>query len=493
MVLLYQNSAIRQCEAATYAENDLTAYDLMLRAGRVTWDHIQHNYAKAKNIIVCCGKGNNGGDGLVVARLAHEYGVRVRVMLCEGVVTSEPAQQALQAAESAGVVFQDFDAEQLQEADLLVDALLGSGVKGELREPYINVVNAMNAAAAPIVAVDIATGLDADTAAINEPTIHADSTITFIGNKPGLLTGMGVAVSGKVFFNDLAIPHSLLQSMQPCAETLAWEHVRPNIKRRCRNSHKGHHGHVLVIGGDYGMGGAVRLSAEAALRAGAGLVTVATRPEHVPIVSGTRPELMCYQVSGADDLQPLIDACNVIIIGPGLGKSSWAEELLQVVLSSDIKTVYDADALNLISTYDAVPILTNSIMTPHPGEAARLLGCTNSEVQSDRFAKLQQLISRYQSVAVLKGAGSLIGCSDVLPKICKAGNPGMATAGMGDVLTGVIGAFLAQGMSLYDAACAGVLVHSWSADVAAKDGGERGLLATDLLDYIRDLVNPDAS
>ena len=206
----------------------------------------------------------------------------------------------------------------------------------------------MNAAGVPILSLDIATGLNADTGAISDPVIMADSTVTFIGLKPGLVTTKGVACSGAVSVNNLGLS-TLLQSITPTAKVMRWDEIIPLFAKRCRDSHKGDHGHVLVVGGDYGMGGAVRLSAEAALRAGAGLVTVATRPEHVPVVSGTRPEIMCHQVVTSGDLDKLIARANVVVIGPGLGQTPWAQELLDTVIASGVDAIYDADALNLIA------------------------------------------------------------------------------------------------------------------------------------------------
>lgn len=272
-------------------------------------------------------------------------------------------------------------------------------------------------------------------------------------------------------------------------EPLDWPHIKAILPRRAINSHKGDNGHTLLIGGDYGMGGAVRMAAEAALRVGSGLVSVATRPEHVPVVSGSRPEIMCHQVTCGDDLIPLLEKADVIAIGPGLGQTDWAKELLAVVFQSKLPKVLDADALNLLSKD---PQQDDSwVLTPHPGEASRLLDTSCQEIQDDRPKAITQLQDRYKGVVALKGAGSLVKGNGEQIKICQAGNPGMATGGMGDVLTGVIAGLIAQGLSVQEGAEAGVLIHSMAGDLAAKEGGERGLLPTDLMDHIRDLVNED--
>jgi ADP-dependent NAD(P)H-hydrate dehydratase / NAD(P)H-hydrate epimerase len=265
--------------------------------------------------------------------------------------------------------------------------------------------------------------------------------------------------------------------------------VSAALPKRRRDTHKGDFGHVLVIGGDYGMGGAVRMAAEAAMRVGAGLVTVATRPEHLNVVTGARPEIMCSQVADANDLTPLLERSTIVVIGPGLGLSDWAQSLLAAVEQSALPVVVDADALNLLAQN---PTSSDRwILTPHPGEAARLLDQTTEQVQADRYYAVSQLQQRYGGVAVLKGAGTLVQAADTITALCSAGNPGMASGGMGDVLSGVLGGLLAQKHSLLEAAEIGVMVHSMAADHAAEQGGERGLLATDVLQQLRLLVNPD--
>jgi len=268
---------------------------------------------------------------------------------------------------------------------------------------------------------------------------------------------------------------------------LSWKDIRRHLPSRARDAHKGLFGHVLIIGGDYGMGGAVRMAAEAALRVGAGLVSVATRPEHVTTVNACRPEIMCHQVSKADDLDPLLMRATVVVIGPGLGQSDWAKNLLSKIVESKLPKVLDADALNLLSQNPTV--LNHAILTPHPGEAARLLGITREQVQEDRLGAAAALQKRYQATVILKGAGTLI-YSENEVAVCHAGNPGMATGGMGDVLSGVVGGLLAQGFDPDTAAEIGVFVHAAAADRAAEEGGERGLLPCDLMPHLRRLVNP---
>lgn len=255
---------------------------------------------------------------------------------------------------------------------------------------------------------------------------------------------------------------------------------------RPREAHKGLFGHVLIMGGYYGMAGAVRLAAESALRVGAGLVSVATLPEHVAAVIGGRPEIMVHGIKRAGDLKPLLAKATVIVVGPGLGQASWSRQLLKYALRSSVPKVVDADGLNLLAKLSEKS--ENWILTPHVGEAARLLNCHNQEIQADRSQSVQQLQQKYGGVIVLKGAGSLV-CTANSLRICEAGNPGMASGGMGDVLSGVIGGLLGQQLNLQQAAEFGVCLHAAAGDLVAKHQGERGMLASDLMPFLTQLVN----
>lgn len=255
---------------------------------------------------------------------------------------------------------------------------------------------------------------------------------------------------------------------------------------RPRDAHKGLFGHVLIVGGNYGMAGAARLAAEAALRVGSGLVTVATKKDHIAAIVSERPEIMAQGVNGARDLKALIVKASVIVIGTGLGQTSWSQQLFKRILTTSLPKVLDADALNLLVKHAKKS--EQWILTPHPGEAARLLNCTVKDVQANRIKAVSALQAQYGGVIVLKGTGSLI-CSRNSLSICDLGNPGMASGGMGDVLSGVIGGLLAQHFTLQQAAEYGVYLHACAGDLVATQQGERGLLASDLMPYLRDLVN----
>ncbi len=304
--------------------------------------------------------------------------------------------------------------------------------------------------------------------------------------KQGLITAEGPSHCGELSFSDLAVPADIYTAVPVSARRLDLGMLRSFLPLRERSTHKGQCGHVLVIGGDYGYAGAVRMASEAALRTGAGLVSAASRPEHALNMALARPELMTCALNTAEDLNGLLAKASVVVIGPGLGKSDWASSLLAKTLQTNLALIVDADALNLLAME---PACSNQwILTPHPGEAARLLGCSSAEVQADRFAAIRALQSRYGGICVLKGSGSLIIDTEQSISICSAGNPGMASGGMGDVLSGVIAGLKAQGLDLADAARVGVCLHAAAADKAAKSG-ERGMLAGDLMPELRALAN----
>ena len=263
----------------------------------------------------------------------------------------------------------------------------------------------------------------------------------------------------------------------------------PALPARPLNAHKGQFGHVLLIGGDRGFGGSITLSAQAALRCGAGLVSLATRPEHIPAALARLPEVMAVGVLSANQLMGLLVQASVLVVGPGLGQAPWGRSLLSAAAQAKMPQVWDADALNLLSNTD-LALAQGSVLTPHPGEAARLLGISTEQVQADRPAAARALVKKYSVVCVLKGAGTLIaGLQGELAQ-CNHGHPAMATAGLGDVLAGVVGALLAQGMNAYEAACLGVWLHARAGEQQGQLG--RGLAASDLIPVIRQLLEEHA-
>ena len=482
---LYTSEQTRELDRIATEEFEISGTVLMERAGEVAFDTLKQHWPEAKTLCIVCGTGNNGGDGFVVARLAHEQGLTVEVLLVgDSAKIKGNALAAKQRLEGCGLNVQVYGNGKLPLADLVVDAVFGTGLKNAVSGDAVHAINAINQHGTPVLSMDIPSGLIADTGNALDVVVKADVTVSFIGLNQGLLTTKGPDCCGELIFDDLQIPSAVELKVPTSVKRLD---ISSSIfKKRDKDSHKGLFGHVLIIGGDIGMSGAARLACEAALRTGAGLVSLATRYAHASALNSTRPEIMSYPAEREFEFTALIEKASVIAIGPGLGQSEWAATLFAAAINSDKTLVVDADALNLLSIEPHKR--DNWILTPHPGEAARLIGTTIEEVQADRFSAVRQIAEKFGGVVILKGNGSLI-CSEGKTYLCDKGNPGMASGGMGDVLTGIIAALLAQGFSLDDAAKVGVYLHAASGDAAAKGAGERGLLASDLMPAIRRLVN----
>ncbi len=490
IIPIYQTAQIRELEKLAEERFGISGEVLMQRAGKAALECLVRHWPKARKIAVVCGTGNNGGDGYVVARLARERGLTVTVwQLGELRKQKEAAQRAYEACKKANVIIQvSQDGLNITDVDVIVDAISGLGLHGEMKPETRRAIDAIASANVPVLSIDLPSGVDADNGKVWGAAVRASVTITFIGFKLGLMTGKGVGHAGNVICHDLQLPTELFSLTNPIAEKLQHLPLNAYLSPRPRDLYKNEAGHVLLIGGDLGYTGAIRLAAEGALRVGAGLVSLATRPEHAAMLNLTYPEIMCHGVSQGADLKPLIEKAKVVVIGPGLGQSDWAKALLEAVLKCELPLIVDADGLNVLAKHPGKH--ENWILTPHSGEAARLLALTNEDVVSDRLKTVKDLQKKYGGVCVLKGAGTLVqAASGTLAGLCPYGNPGMASGGMGDVLSGVIGGLAAQGLSLELAAKLGVCVHALAGDEAAKAGGERGLVASDLMPYVRKLVN----
>jgi len=487
-VALYDNKTLRELEAAASdALGDASA--LMQRAGEVSWRHLLARWPQAQRIVVVCGPGNNGGDGYVLATHALQSGREVQVVRLEkDAPRSELARRVCREFEASGGHSVNF-AGVLPAADVVVDALFGIGLSRAPAAGSAALIDAINAQPAAVFALDVPSGVDADSGNAPGVAVRATCTLQLLGAHRGLMTGAALDYCGEIDTALLGIDVTSFDGITESARALHAGALIDWLKPRRRDSHKGNNGHVLCVGGDHGSGGAIALAAEAALRSGAGLTSVATRVEHVAALLARRPEAMVQGVESAANLRDQIDRADVVAIGPGLGQRGWGTSLYDATMACAKPLVVDADALNLLSAHPRkLPV--NTILTPHPGEAARLLGVTTNQVQADRFAAAQALVERFGCVVVLKGAGTIVVAPDCIPCVVAAGNPGMAVGGMGDVLTGVIAALRAQGFDAFDAACCGALLHAVAGDAAARDGGERGLLPSDLFAHLRRLSNP---
>lgn len=490
---------MRELDRRAIEDHGIPGYTLMQRAAAAAWRQARRAWGLPDRLVVFCGPGNNGGDGYEIACLAAADGVAVDLRELPGerrgdAATARAAWLARGAAsEAVGEAVpppQRTGAGAYDESVWVVDALLGTGLsrapEGGAAEA-IKAIHAARSAGARVLAVDIPSGRSADTGAAPGDAVTADMTVTFIGDKPGLHTGAGAAAAGRVFCASLDVPAAIYEGIEPRARRLDATSLADFFPLRSRDAHKNRFGHVLIVGGAPGYAGAALLAGRAALRAGAGLVSVATHPSHAATLCAAQPELMLRGVESPDDLAPLLERATVLALGPGLGTDAWGRALFAALRDRELPRVLDADALNLLA--EAPCELPGAVLTPHPGEAARLLGCGNSDIEADRIAAARSLAKRFAACVVLKGAGSLVADGQDPPWLCTGGNPGMAAGGSGDVLTGVVAACLGQGMRPGDAAAAAVAAHAQAGDLAAAEG-ERGMQPGDLVDRLRAAVNP---
>lgn len=477
---LYTALQTRELDARQIASGT-SGFTLMQRAAQAAWLAMYRHWTQADQATVLVGRGNNAGDGYLIACMAQRAGWQVQVLALDNPqsLTSD-ATLAFQEAVAAGVSILPWQADAVLQG-VIVDALLGTGLVGEVQGDYAEAIAAINASGLPVLAVDVPSGLCADTGQVLGVAVKASLTLSFIGLKIGLFTGQGPDYVGTLAFDDLQINPEVLTHLEPRALRLVDPYV-PYLAGRLPTAHKGEFGHLLVVGGDLGMGGAALMTAEAGLRTGAGMVLLATRPEHVAASLVRQPEMLCVGLESSYALESLVGRSSVVVVGPGLGQEPWGRSLLSLIARQPIPQVWDADALNLLAS-GAAWIPSHSLITPHPGEAARLLDCSVAEVQANRPAAVQALAKRYDCVAILKGAGTLIADPEGRLMLCDLGHPAMASAGLGDVLAGTLGGLLAQGMSAFEAACLGVWLHAVAGTRAGAQG--RGLAATDLIPLVR--------
>lgn len=473
------------------------ASTLMQRAGRAAFELLRESWPDARRLGVFCGGGNNGGDAYVVARLALDAGMEVYLQQTAPLEKLPETAHAMATAVLDDAALQRLEPQSTHAAwpplDVIVDGMLGIGIKGRPRPDAAATIRQINASRVPVLSLDVPSGLDGDSGHACGEAVVADVTLTFIGVKRGLLTGHGARLAGQLYYDDLQLSAAISvaqdDAMVAATQRVVVDDLLRLLPARRRDAHKGDFGHLLLVGGDYGFGGAIMLAARAALRCGAGLVSVATRAEHLAPLLAQQPEVMVHSVTDAADLNSLLKSASVVVAGPGLGKGAWGQELLAEVLACGKPQLLDADALNLLAVGMEYEPQDARVFTPHPGEAARLLDTSVVNINADRFESVTHLQRHLGGVALLKGAGTLVAALDQPIALIAAGNPGMATAGMGDILSGMIGALLAQGLSAYDATRLGALLHALAADTVAAHAGERGLVATDLLGVIRPLVN----
>ncbi|MEG3765942.1 NAD(P)H-hydrate dehydratase [Alteromonas sp. 14N.309.X.WAT.G.H12] len=485
---LFRAEQVRENEGAAAEQSGCDMYTLMQRAGDAVFRQCQNLLPNTDIYLVIVGQGNNAGDGYIAALKAKQAGKQVWVCAVEPdrVLKGDAGKAQAQWRESGGSI-RHFDPALLDKAGLVVDAMLGTGITSYIRNEFADIIDALNAHSIPVVSIDVPSGLDANTGQSLGRCVQADVTVTFVGIKPGLTTGAGKQSCGKLVFDDLGIGKAFAGLARSSATLLDIEQFR-GLGPRDVHSHKGTYGRLLCVGGNKGTAGAIRLSGEAALRSGAGMVRVFTHEASIVQVSAGRPELMV----SADELEAALEWATCVVIGPGLGQDEWAESVFTTVMkhcqSTSKAVVIDADALNILCRQATAYTISDCILTPHAGEAARLLGVTIDDVETERFNYARQCAQRYHATCVLKGAGTIID-NEWSTWVCKHGNPGMATAGSGDVLSGILGALLAQGLARDMAAKYGVTIHAKAGDEIAGLYGQRGMIASDLYDAVRALIN----
>lgn len=479
---LYSAAQVRDLDARLIAAGT-PGFELMQRAAHAAWRALRRRWPDGRELTVLAGRGNNAGDGYLIAALAQRAGWLATVLAVgDTSVLTGDAGSAYQEARRAGVAIKPWSQQPL--IGIVVDALLGTGLKGDVHEPYASVIRCINDSGLSVMAVDIPSGLCADTGRTLGVAVRADLTVTFIGLKIGLFTGDAPDLVGELVFDDLQADLAVVAQTPVAIKRLDTFNL-PKLSPRPRTAHKGMFGRVLVIGGDLGFGGAALLSTESTLRCGAGMVTLATRAEHVSAALTRFPEVMSAGVHSANQLMDLIEPATVLVVGPGLGQHSWGRSLLSAAANAERPQVWDADALNQLAA-GFVSLPKDCVITPHPGEAARLLGISTKDVQADRPAAAKALAKKYNAVCVLKGSGSLVASPAGDLALADHGHPAMATGGLGDVLAGVIGALMAQKMPAFDAACLGVWLHALAGEKCGATG--RGLAAADLIPVIRQLL-----
>ncbi len=487
---------MRRLDALTI-ENGTPGDVLMERAGELAAEVLRERFANElrRGVVVVAGKGNNGGDAFVVARHLRRRRVPVAVFLAAAPerLRGDARKNLLRWKRMRGPLHELAPggtaalADAAGHAGVLVDGLFGTGLRGEIDESSRAIVETLNASPAPILALDVPSGLDADRGVALGAAVQATVTVTFGFPKLGLLVHPGAEFAGEVVVADIGLDPRALASATPRACLLTPDSVAAAVPRRASDSHKGTYGHVLIAAGSSGKSGAASLCGRAALRAGAGLVTIASPAAALSAILVSTPELMTqplpddggawtFGAEGPARLLALLEGKDAVVLGPGIGVTPATRALTQwLVARSPAPLVIDADGLNCLA--DDLSCLRHKrspiVLTPHPGEMSRLAGCSTGDVQADRVGAARRLAERHGVVVVLKGSRTVIASAGGLVAINPTGNPGMASGGMGDALAGIIGSLLAQGLEPMEAAEAGVFWHGAAADRVASRRGKR--------------------
>jgi NAD(P)H-hydrate epimerase len=478
-MLLYTPESVYQLDKAAVSVDGFAEIELMQRAGRSVWRALLARWPAVEKITVFAGSGNNGGDAFVVALCAREQGVDVQLLI-QGDLSrqSDTSRHFTELWQQGGGSFEQWQGQAIA-GEIIVDGLLGIGLQRELNAEWQDLINRINRHESPRVAIDIPSGLNGLTGNPQPVAVSAELSVTFIGAKTGQYLADGPDYCGELIFEDLGVSASARAGVAAALEVV--DSCRLPAPRK-KNTHKNHYGNLLIIGGDQGMSGAVTLAARAALRSGAGLVTALVHPECRANLAAF-PEIM---VLGWDALEAKLPQANVVVVGPGLGDSEQANSMLKRLQKLSLPMVVDAGALK--SDFLGEMKSKQCVITPHPGEAAGLLQSSTAEVQADRLAASAELANRFHASCVLKGSGTLIAQAREHSAINVHGNAGMASAGMGDVLSGIIGALIGQGLTAFEAARSGVFIHALCAECFSAEQDQIGLIASDIVERIPKVI-----
>lgn len=472
LVNLYDKKSIIAIEQLAITNFNMSSVYLATKAVTACVEQLLKKFPNAKKITVFCGVGNNANDGLQIAGKLQSIGLSV---------------QTIKAI--------DWTKDLQLDADVIVDALFGIGINRNITGAWEQIINQINTSNIPVLSVDIPSGLDPDTGKVLGVAVKANITMTFIGLKKGLFTGKGREYSGEIKFNNLGLPIEAYNNSGCNVVRLTSNNFNNILPKRVAFAHKGDFGKLLVVGGKDGMQGAAFLAGMAALRSGTGIVYILSNSSNQSSFHNFCPEIQWHNFSEIKQLKELLAKSTVLLLGPGLGNDKYSKSLFDEVMQSDLPLVLDADGLNILSEKfnNNFKIRKNWILTPHSQEAAKLLKTDVATIEADRFAAVEELSHKFKATVVLKGSGTLIKAyrddREYNPiYVCDLGNPGMATAGMGDVLAGVIAALIAQKLTLKDASTLGVFIHALAGDLVAKNG-QIGILASDLFGFIRKIIN----
>ena len=416
---LYTAKETKKIDNLAIKEKEISGYSLMQRAAEFALDVILKEFGPLEELVIFCAKGKNSGDGFLLGSLAKEFGLNVTIVTCcpskeiKGV--SSKAFKEMKASKARIISINSIGKLKVSRKAVIVDALIGTGIKGNLRKNIKDSILALNRLGTklPVVSLDIASGVNPDTGEVKDICVYADITITFVAQKRGCFTSIGKKVSGEVMYSDLEIPKKLFTKVTATSSIVNFEEYIDKVVYREQDAHKGNFGHVLVIGGDRGLGGAGLLASKAAVYSGAGLTSLVTRPEHVNASLVSCPEVMVKGVNSGQDLEEHLIKPTVIAIGPGLGQTAWSEQMIQRVFweaeKRDVVVIMDADALNLLPKLKLSSKLPRRlVLTPHPGEAATLLNTNVETIESDRFAYAAKIQKKFNATVVLKGSGTVI-------------------------------------------------------------------------------------